>query len=366
MKNWVKVLLGSAIVFLGILVFILMLKNGRKPQQEEVNKPRRVSTRLVVPGNLPFVIEATGSLMAKRKIELYSEVQGVLIATAKEFKAGNEFYKNQTILQVNSAEFEAQLLASRSSFLNKIASMLPDMEVEFAQSSQNWQSYLQEFKVYSSLGNLPKPMSESERLFLTGRGIYENFYTVKNQEERLSKYTLKAPFNGVVTESLVNEGTLVRSGQKLGEFIDTSLFEIKLEVPAQYGNYIEVGKEVTLRTLDNGQEHQGKISRVNAKIDLDTQTMTVVVEISGKTLKEGQFLKGIIFGETIENVVKINNNLLVENNQVYVVKDSMLQLQPVTPINYLGDSVVVRGLKSNTLLIDKVLANAYPGMKVVF
>ena len=217
-----------------------------------------------------------------------------------------------------------------------------------------------------TLGRLPEPMSDAERLFLTGRGIYESFYTIKNQEERFTKYTLRAPFHGIVTESLVNEGTLVRSGQKLGEFIDNSTFEINLEVPTSHYGYVHPGKEVLLHTLDNHRELRGKVSRINARIDTDNQTVTVVVELSEKGLKEGQFLKGVIFGEMIHEVVKINNNLLLENNHVYVVRDSTLHLQRVVPVNYVADSVVVQGLKSNTILVDEVLANAYPGMKVLF
>ena len=366
MKGWIKTLIGFGIVVLGVFLFAFMRKSKEETLVAEKKEVKMVSTRLVVPTAMPFVIETTGTLSAKKKIELYSEVQGILLSTKTAFRAGNKFYKNQPLLQINSAEHRAQLLSSRSAFMNKIAGMLPDMEVEFPSNSKKWESYLKELKVDKPLRDLPKPESDSEHLFLTGKGIYENYYSIKNLEERLSKYTLRAPFSGTVTESLVNEGTLVRSGQKLGEFIDASLFEINLEVPARYHSYVKQGKEVWLRTLDDNYELKGKVSRINAKIDADTQTVVVVVELSDKNLKEGQFLKGVIFGERIKNVVKIDNNLLKENNHVYIVKDSMLQLQQVVPMNYVGDSVVVHGLKSNTILVDEVLANAYPGMKVLF
>ena len=56
------------------------------------------------------------------------------------------------------------------------------------------------------------------------------YYSIKNIEKRLSKYNITAPFNGVLTEALVTKGTLIRPGQKLGEFIDTSVFEIELAI----------------------------------------------------------------------------------------------------------------------------------------
>ena len=366
MKTWMKVLIGLGIIVSGFLLFGLMRNNGEGATIEDKKVERMVSTQLVEPEAYPFVIEATGSLTAKKRIELFSEVQGILLATSTDFKEGNRFGKNQTLLQINSSEYKAQLLSTRSAFLNRVAGMLPDMEIDFPEGSGKWRLYLESFNVNEPLQSLPKPSSESERFFLTGKGIYENYYTVKNQEERLSKYTLSAPFNGVVTESLVTTGTLVRNGQKLGEFIDPSLFEMKLEVPSRYNKYIALGKEVQLQTLDTKQKFQGKISRINEKISSNTQTITVVVEVANKGLKEGQFLQGTIFGEMIENVVKIDNNLLIENNQVYIVKDGKLQLQKVVPVNYVGDSLLINGLQPKTILVDEVLVNVYPGMKVLF
>ncbi|MEM1002604.1 MAG: HlyD family efflux transporter periplasmic adaptor subunit [Bacteroidota bacterium] len=366
MKTWMKALIGLGIIILGILLFGLMRNSASDKPNEDKKVVRMVSTQLVEPEAYPFVIEVTGSLTAKKKIELYSEVQGILLATSTDFKEGNRFRKNQTLLQINNSEYRAQLLSTRSAFLNRITGMLPDMEIDFPRASVKWKSYLENFSVDNALASLPEPNSEAERFFLTGKGIYENYYTVKNQEERLSKYTLSAPFNGVVTESLVNTGTLVRNGQKLGEFIDPSIFEIKLEVPSLYNNFIASGKEVQLKTLDTKQEFQGKISRINEKISSSTQTITVIVEVAYKGLKEGQYLQGTIFGEVIENVVKIDNSLLFENNQVYVVKEGTLQLQEVVPVNYVQDSVLVRGLAPKTILVDEVLANAYPGMNVLF
>ena len=63
-----------------------------------------------------------------------------------------------------------------------------------------------------------------ENYFISGRGIVSSFYNVKNLEQRLSKYNISAPFNGILVEALVTEGTLIRNGQKLGEFAPTRTY----------------------------------------------------------------------------------------------------------------------------------------------
>ncbi|MEL6917136.1 MAG: HlyD family efflux transporter periplasmic adaptor subunit [Bacteroidota bacterium] len=366
MKKVTGIFFGIAIIALGMVLFIVMKNHKEALPQAKKTDRTMISTSLIKTSSLPFIIEATGTLTAKNKIALYSEVEGVLQKTPTPFKAGNTFSPGQDLLRINSAEYKAQLQSNKSSLMNQIAAMLPDMEIEFPEASKKWESYLENFDVNGPLRPLPETASNAEKFFVTGQGITETYYTVKNQQERISKYYIKAPFKGIVTESNVTVGTLVRNGQKLGEFIEPSVFELQLAIPSTADKYIEVGKKVHLFSLDGLQEYTGKISRINGRIDQETQTVAVVIDVTGKQLKDGEYLKAKVFGERIRDVVKIDGNLLVENDYIYVVKDSTLRLQKVKPINYEGDSVLVAGLQNKMVLVDEIVANAYPGMKVTY
>lgn len=364
MKNLIKLVLGITIIVLGILIFTFMSNNEEKNAIADTPNRPLVSTTLANPRSIPYMIEVTGTLEAKKKVEIFSEVQGVLLTGKTPFKEGNRFFKGQELLRIDNREYLAQLQSNKSSLLSQIAAMLPDMEIEFLEASEKWESYLRSFDMEAPLATLPKTESDKEKLFLTGKGIFQTYYNVKNQQERLFKYVIRAPFTGSITESNVNAGTLVRSGQKLGEFIDPTIFELKLAIPATANNYIKEGKQVALTTLNKTQKIVGQISRINDKIDSETQTIAAIVEVTNKNLKDGQFLKAKVEGIAIENQFKIKGNLMLENNHIYIVKDSVLTLQKITPINYEQDSVMVKGLEKNMILLDEVLANAHPGMKV--
>ncbi len=364
MKKIGKIVLGIILIALGLLLFSLMGSNKKGIEETKQIDTPMVSTSLIELTSIPFLLEVTGNLQAKNKVDIYSEVQGILLPNRTAFKAGNTFRKGEYLLQIDDREYRAQLLSNKSSLISQITAMLPDMEMEFPNASKKWESYLKDFSMDGPLKSLPKTSSDKEKFFVTGKGILQTFYNVKNQQERLAKYSISAPFYGTVTEANVNIGTLVRSGQKLGEFIGTSVFELRLAIPATANRYVKVGKSVRLSTLDNSLEFFGKISRINAKVDQTTQTIGAIVEIVNEHLKDGQFLKARIEGSATENSVKIKGNLMLENDHVYIIKDSLLSLQKVVPINYEADSVVVKGLKNNMVLLDEVLANAYPGMKV--
>lgn len=365
MKKYRSVVLAIIIVVVGVLIFGMLAKNRKQVETTPPEvKALQVSAQQVRLSAIPYNIEVTGVLTSKNKIELFSEAQGVLQKLPKEFKIGTRFRKGETLVAVNSKEFEAQINSNRSSLMNQIAGMLPDMQIDYPKASKKWEVYLENFQVENPTPKLPTFQSNGEKLFVSGKNIYQTYYTIKNLEERLAKYKITAPFSGIVTQSNINAGTLVRSGQKLGEFIDDSSFEINLSVPAADNVFLRVGSEVSLSSIDGNREYTGKVLRINGAVDQATQTVLVIVELKSKQLKEGQYLKAFIDGKEIENAINIDNSLIVENNKVFVVENNQLALKDVQIVNYKDGKVLVQGLKDGMQLVNETLAGAYPGMKV--
>ncbi len=365
MKKKYSIFLGVAIVAAGILAFNFLNGQG-DPVAEITNEPIAVEIMAsrVTLTSIPYMIEATGTLQAMEKIELFSEVQGVLQRTKTSFKIGNRFRKGQTLIAIESKEHEAQIKSSRSDLMNQLAAMLPDMEIDYPDLHQKWEVYLENLNVNSTTPPLPEFGSNEEKLFISGKNVYSTYFNIKNLEERLSKYYIGAPFSGIVTESNVNVGTLVRSGQKIGEFVDDSNFELRLSVPATDNKFLKKGMKVDLKTIDNVQSFQGTIIRINGKIDQDTQSIDIIVEVDHQDLRDGGYLKAQIKGNALANVFKLDNSLILENNKVYIVKDNVLVLHPVKIINYQGNMAVVSGLEDGMLIAGQRIANAYPGMQV--
>ncbi|WP_299433496.1 HlyD family efflux transporter periplasmic adaptor subunit [uncultured Aquimarina sp.] len=366
MKKYVSIVIGVLVVIMGVLAFSLLNKGNNTRTTEIIAKTpiKLVKVKPVILTNIPYAIEGTGILQAKEKLELYSEVQGMLQKTNTSFKIGNRFKKGQVLIALDSKEYVAQIKSARSDLMNQIAAMLPDMEIDYPNIYKKWETYLENLNVNLSISELPKFSSNEEKLFVSGKNIYSTYYNIRNLEERLAKYHITAPFNGIVTESEVHVGTLIRSGQKIGEFVDDSAYELQLSIPASENKFLENGTKVNLQTIDNSQSFSGVIIRVNGKINKDTQSVIVIVEVSDKSLKDGQYLKAKIDGGNVANVFKIDNALILENNMVYTVRENLLELKPVKVVNYQGDMVVVTGLEEGILIVNQSIANAYPGMLV--
>lgn len=363
-RTIISIVLGI-IIIIGAIFFankIIDSKQDRRPAPQKVVKTVFVDT--VKNGEVPVTVPANGNLVAKDRVELYAEVQGVFRKGAKPFKTGQEYNAGQTLIRIDASEYYASVQSAKSEFYNLLTSIMPDLQLDYPEHFAKWQTYLSNFDLEKATPELPKVDSEKEKFFITGRGIYGSYYNVKNLEQRLSKYTISAPFTGILTETLVTEGTLVRSGQKLGEFIKTGVYELEVAVSKTFADFLSVGKSVKLFNLDKSQEYTGKVIRVNGRVDQTSQTITSFIEVSGDNLREGQYLEAALSGETVTKAIEVDRSLLTQNDKIFVVKDSILDLLDVTPVYYSDKKVVLKDVPDGTTIVSKPIIGAYAGMLV--
>lgn len=341
---------------------------GMKPDLPKANKAgvAKVFTKTVKNGSVPVQIKATGSLQALNRVDLFAEVQGVMLPDGGKFKPGNRFSKGQSLVSVNSADYRANLMSQRSNLQNLITSAQADIRLDFPQSFEKWNTYATNFDVDKSVADLPTPASDQEKMFISGRKILSTYYGIKNAEIILSKYNISAPFNGVLTQAMVTPGTVIRPGQKLGTFIDPTVFELETPINSAMVDYLKIGQTVTLTATDNsGKSWNGKVIRINNLMDASTQTMNAYLQVSGDGLEEGMFLEASIAATEIENALELPREMLLSNDQVYTTDGKVLSAVNVEPVHFTQKTVIVRGLKDKDQVLTTMPPTAYPGMEVI-
>ncbi len=85
---------------------------------------------------------------------------------------------------------------------------------------------------------------------------------------------------------------------------------------------------MTLTNLDRTKTYEGKVSRVNGSIDATTQTITAYIEVKHEDLKEGMYLEANLNADKVDNAIEIDRNLLLDTEEIYVIKDSLLDVIP--------------------------------------
>ncbi len=357
-------LIGIGIIALG-LFGKSTLASKKKPEPEKAARAiPTVFTQKITNSSTPIAVTASGNLAARDRIEIFSEVQGIFEYSAHPFKPGINYRNGEVLLQLNSDEYRANLRAQKSTLYNQIVATLPDLRFDYPDAFQKWEDYVTSFDVEKPLRALPVMTSNKEKLFMAGRNINSTWFTVKNLEERLSKYTIYAPFDGVLTEAGLDKGVLVRPGQKLGEFINPSIYELEVAVNSSYVDLLKVGNTVTLNNVEGTNTWKGSVSRLNSLVDPNTQTIQAFIRVNGRGLREGMYLEARLTAKEEENTFEVSRKLIVENKKLFVLENDMLKLTEIEPVHFTEKTAVVRGLPDGTEILERMLPGAYDGMRV--
>ena len=361
-----SVIIGAVILFAGLKVYGILAGMAEAPPKKEVRKRiKEVEVLTVRNGNLRSPLEIQGRLQAYNKVDLFTEVGGRVIETGKPFKEGSYFGKGQVLLRIDNAEARLALQSQKATLMNAIAGIMPDLKIDYPESFATWDDYLRRFDVDAPLPELPTAKNDREKLFVAGRNLYSQYYQIKSVEDRLAKYTLYAPFSGTLTAALVDKGAVIRPGQNLGTLMATGYYEMVATVPLSQLRYLQPGGKVSVYSEDIAGRWDGKVSRVSDQIDAGSQTVDVYIGVSGKGLREGMYLRGEAQAITLDNVVELDRNLLIEDRSVYAVEnDTSLVLLPVTVEKFNRETAILRGIPDGTKVLISDVAGPYEGMRV--
>jgi multidrug efflux pump subunit AcrA (membrane-fusion protein) len=362
----VYIIFGILILIGGYIAsrWIAGLKEAPAKEKEEA-VARKLPVIRFHPDTVASTVPISGRVRAARKVEVYAEVSGILKNGSHPFKAGIRFRKGETLVSMADRELRMDLKAQKSQFLNAITELLPDLKLDFPDAHKRWKAYLDRLEVGAPIPPLPEVKKKQVKYFVASRNLFDRYYSIKSREVRLGKYRIEAPFSGVLTASNIDPGTLVRNGQKLGEFIDPDSYELVASVGVKDLQTIEEGDPVRIRSSELQGEWKGRIARINHRIDPGTQSIEVYIPLEDPKLKEGMYMEGRIEGSEFHDAVKLPRKLLQEERYVWTVRDSTLSRKEVELLHTLPDEVVVRGIDEKDQLIEQPFPGAYKGMPAI-
>jgi len=364
MKGKSVILLSLGVIIASFLLFKLF--SNQKKEDAKSNRPttiKAVKVEQIKYLDYQTKIKSFGKLKAFNKIEIYSEVSGIVISTTPAFKEGNNIHKGSTIIKLDDHDTRLSLYAQRTDLQNIIIRILPDIKLEFPSSYNQWKEYADLFDIENNIRQLPETIDSKEKNFLAINNVFKLYYTIKRLELQISKYEIKAQFDGIISQALVENGTLVRINQKVGEFTGYNQFELELPVKKEDMLFITIGNKVNI--YSNSKIWYGEISRINPVIDQSTQTFKVFATLQANDLYDGMYLEAEIEGNLIKNVYALPRKALVGKDQLYLIKnDSILAEQKVKIVRLDEDFAYIQGVDSMESAVIEPLVNIIPNTKV--
>ena len=121
-RKLISILSGFAVIIITYLLSTLIMSKDEETYNKNTNIVHSVRTIKTSNASNAISVKVNGTMSAKYKVDLFSQVQGIVINSKKDFKVGQQYNKNEVLININSQEFLATVKQSRSQLQNIIAS----------------------------------------------------------------------------------------------------------------------------------------------------------------------------------------------------------------------------------------------------
>lgn len=359
----------------GLLIESMIFGSGRPPQKppEERIAPL-VEAYAVSLAPTAAVVSAQGTVQPARNIDVVSRVSGVIQEISPHFNNGQYFEAQEMLVQIEKTDYEIALTRARAS-LADAERQLAQEEGQSRQAAREWRDLGDERA--NNLA-LRKPQLEAARANLVAQRA-----NVRQAELDLERTTIKVPFNALISEKFVEIGQYVAPGQRVAHIYGTDEQHIRvpltdrqvrlINLPDQGDRNYAVPVRVRGTFGTHTYEWQGNLKRVEASLNVSSQTVYAVIEVSDPVsitdqrtiLPVGLFVETDIEGEIIDGAISLPRAALKPGNVIYAIRDGKLEFVEAELLKSdLETVLVLADLNDGDMVALDHMRYAVPGMSV--
>jgi len=377
------------LIILAASVLAILGLNAFKPKAKRI-KPALpvpiIKAIEIFPQDEHVYIEAFGSVLPAREIDLYPEVDGRIIKQSPELVPGGIIEKNRFIAQIDPVDYELKL----KEYEAEVAEAEYGLELEKGQQNiakKEWQLFGKEAEsteASKSLALRQPHMKNAQAKLDAARS------KLAAARLALKRTTILSPFNALVLEESVEEGQLIGLQKPIARLVDTDNFWIQVSIALSDlerihfpGRYKKEGSSARI-VLDSGNGHavdrNGKVFKLLGDLDPKGKMVRLLVLLSdplnlknetknrtnnGKILL-GSYVKVKIDAGVIENIYVIPREALRDGNNIWTLdNDGKLVIKQVTvKWRRKGDVLVEADIEPGSRLITSRIQAPLPGMRL--
>ncbi|MDC0739097.1 HlyD family efflux transporter periplasmic adaptor subunit [Cognatishimia sp. SS12] len=400
----VALLAMAAQLFTGALQERLS-KEPRSPQQRE-----RVFTVNVIRAAADTIapqLAAFGEVQSQRQLDIRASAAGMIVQMDPAFREGGQVTAGQFLLQINPSTAEAALARAENE-LRAAGAELRDAERSFALAADDLTAAEEQAALRTQAFDRQKDLEERgvgtaaaiegaelsvaaarqqvlSRRQALGQGearidqaksrLERAEIALSEAQRTLDDLTLRADFDGILSDVTAIRGGLVSTNERLARLIDPDALEVAFRVStAQYARLLDQDgrlrpKEVAIALDVSGfvLSAEGRISRDSAAVgDGQTGRLIFATLTAARGLKPGDFVSVSVTEDAIQNVVRLPASAVDAQGRVMAVADdNRLEALPVTLLRRQGDDVLVRapGLDGRDI-VTQLTPLLGPGIRV--
>jgi len=382
-----KFLLPLLILVISVVVTAGMLRMREQPVQSAPTEAVvLVETMALSPVDTRISVQSQGTVEARTRTSLVSEVSGKVSEVSPTFVAGGFFRKGEVLLRLDDSNYRTAVSRSEAALATaRSALALEQGQADVSQREWDRMSPEQQARISGKELYLRKPqVAEVESRLEAAEADLEE------ARRNLAKTSIVAPYDGLVSSKSTDIGQFVNAGSVLAETFAVDYAEVRLPIPETKLAFLDLpvtlraeddtseGPEVELISSMGNREYRwhGHLTRTEGVLDIRTRVLYSVVQVKdpyglygterAEPLRIGTYVNAAIAGQELKGVYVLPRHTLQAGDLVWVAdQENRLRARQVTIVTVNGDDAFVsEGLLPGDRVVITRMENPLNGMAV--
>ena len=334
-----------------IAVMVVKLKSNKEITQNKIyeyDKEQAVNVQAdtLHVENVNAKYSYSGTFEPNKETKISAELQGKI---------------NTLLVDVGSVVIKGQTLVLLDNSLLKLQVQTIDVQVEGLEAD------VKRFIILAKADAIQGVQLEKAELGLKSAKVQRAILL-----EQINKTTIKAPFQGVVTAKLSEEGAFAAPGVPLLQITDITNLKFTVNVPENDLRQFKLNHSYTI-TADAypNISFTGKVTMIGSKANMGSSfpIQFTLNNTSDLKIKSGMFGKVNLENASQEMGIIIPASAMVGTAiqpQVYLIKNGKSVMQNITISKNIQNKVVVSsGLKEGDVIVTNGFINLYDGANII-
>lgn len=363
-KRIVHIAVPLLVIVIGIVIAVSLVKTGPKASRKPpVKQARLVEVTPLSMGTVTTEIEAMGTVVPARKVDLHPQVSGEIIKVSEQYVPGGLFRAGDEILQIDPKDYVLAVKRRES----EVAQAMSNVKIEQGQQIIAQRELEMIGEAIDEKNNdliLRKPQLESVQAQLSLAQA-----TLEQARLDLQRTRIHAPFNSIVISRSANIGSRVLNSTLLATLVGTDQYWIEVAVPVDQLKWIRIpgpginsGSSARIyndNVWRDGEYREGKIMQLVGDLESEGRMARLLIAVEDPLDLDGKdgrkprllidsYVRVIIDGTPQKSVISIDRKHVHDGNLVWIMDEQ-------DRLNIRTVSILFRG-KSNVLVTSGVKA----------
>jgi len=344
--------------FTTLLLSLLLAGCSDSAKTEVKEQALKITTTKVNSLKPDQLFSASGTIEAVKSANIGTRLMGYVANV--NVKIGDKVKKGDLLLSINSADLKAKK--------GQIKAQIIRAQSYFTNAKKDYERFTQLFKENSAsqkeLDNITTNYEQAKA------GLEAAMQMQKEIDANLAYADIKAPFDGVITGKMIDNGDLANPGMPLLSIENTHNYLVKTFVNENQIDKIHKGDVVNLKVKSNNQILKGVISEISISSKNSGGLYEVKININNPiNIYSGMFVSVDFLGSSDANTITIPKSALIHKGQLSGVYTVSLQHTAILRWLRLGKTYgnaieILSGLNKNENIITSANGKLYNGANV--